>query len=93
MTAYIVIGLTPKKPELLQEYSKNAAPTVAKFKGEFLIKGPSAAMHGAVGFQNQAIIAFPSKEKAQQWYESEEYQALIPLRDQAMDSSFLLVRE
>lgn len=36
------------------------------------------------------IIEFPDRESAKRWYESPEYQAIIPLRDSGMDSIFVL---
>ncbi|MGH1427210.1 MAG: DUF1330 domain-containing protein [Arenicella sp.] len=91
MPAFVVVTLTPQNPELLQKYSANAAPTIAKFQGEFLVKGPLEVLHGSAVHSTQVIIQFPSKALAKNWYESPEYQQLIPERDKAMNSSFILV--
>jgi len=37
------------------------------------------------------VIQFPDRQAAVNWYHSAEYQAIIPLRDQGMDSVFHLV--
>ena len=91
MPAYVVVTLTPQKPELLKEYSANAAPTVFEYQGEFLAKGQLEVLHGSSEHSTQVIIQFPSKELAKSWYQSSEYQQLIPSRDKAMVSSFHLV--
>ncbi|MGH8808273.1 MAG: DUF1330 domain-containing protein [Noviherbaspirillum sp.] len=91
MSAYIVIDLTVKDADQLGKYSSAAPTTLAKFKGEFLTKGKIQSLHGAVPFQNKAILQFPDKESALNWYNSPEYQALIELRNSGMDSQFHLV--
>ena len=91
MSAYIVATLTPKNVELLQEYGANAANTLTKYQGEFLVKGPVEVLHGDSPHLTQVIIQFPNKEQAKGWYQSPEYQKLIPLRDEAMNSCFQLI--
>lgn len=91
MSAYIVVGFTPKNGEKLKQYGASAAPTLAKHQGEFLVKGPAQGLNGESSFENQIIITFPSRELAESWYHSPEYQALIPLRDEGMDAQFQLV--
>ena len=91
MTAYVIVGLTPKDPEKLKEYSAKAAPTIAKHKGEFIVKGTPTSLFGTYDYAMQVIIVFPSRELAETWYTSPEYQALIPVRNEGMDASFQLV--
>lgn len=91
MTAYIIVGLTPKDADELQRYGAKVPSTLAKFSGEVLIKGAVEQLHGEFAHKVQVILMFPSKEHAQNWYNSEEYQALIPTRDQGMDSQFQLI--
>jgi len=91
MTAYIIVGLTPKDAEKLQQYGANVPPTLAKYNGEVLVKGPVEQLHGQFDHKVQVILAFPSKGDAYNWYHSEDYQALISTRDQGMDSQFQLI--
>ncbi|MHA7925528.1 MAG: DUF1330 domain-containing protein [Marinobacter sp.] len=91
MSAVIVVGFTPKDTEKLQQYGASVPPTLAKYSGEILSKGPVQKLHGDFAHKVQVVIVFPSKEKALGWYHSEEYQALISIRDQGMDSQFQLI--
>ena len=91
MTAYIIVGLTAKDTEKLQRYGAGVPPTLAKYSGEVLVKGPVEQLHGQFDHKVQVILAFPSRENAYNWYHSEGYQALISTRDQGMDSQFHLV--
>ena len=91
MSAYIIVGFTPKHTELLLEYSTKAGATISEFQGEFLVKAEAFPLNGKAHPQYQVIIAFPTKEKAEDWYASPQYQLLIDLRDQSMDANFQLV--
>lgn len=91
MPSYIVVDLNVLDAAKLAQYSQLAAPTVAKFGGKFIAKGAPTSLHGKQLFTNKAVIEFGSEQQAQDWYNCEEYQALIELRNQAMDSQFQLV--
>jgi uncharacterized protein (DUF1330 family) len=91
MSAYIIVGLTPKDADELQRYGANVPSTLAKYSGEVLVKGPVEQLHGNFDYKVQVILMFPSKENAQNWYHSDEYQALIPTRNRGMDSQFQLI--
>ena len=91
MTAYVTAEFTPKDQEMLQAYSAKAATTIAEFEGEFLIKAPIQTLGGKTNFTYKAIIAFPSGELANAWFNSEQYQSLIEIREKGMDANFLLI--
>jgi uncharacterized protein (DUF1330 family) len=91
MPAYIIVGFTPKVTDKLQQYGANVPTTLAKYSGEILAKGPVEKLQGDFVHQVQVVIAFPNREEALGWYNSDEYQALIPLRDEGMDSQFQLI--
>ena len=91
MPAYITAEFTPQNEEMLQTYSAKAASIISEYGGEFLIKAPIQILGGSNNYEYKAIIEFPSKEQAQSWFDSPQYQALIDVRDQGMESSFLLI--
>jgi len=91
MSAYIIVGLTPKDAEKLQQYGARVPSTLAKYSGEVLIKGKVDQLHGKFDHQVQVILEFPSRDDAYNWYHSEEYQALISTRNLGMDSQFQLI--
>ena len=90
MKSYVIVNANVVNPEKLAQYGAQAAPTVAKYQGKFIAKGESQSLHGDQAFASKAIIEFPSQQHAVDWYNSEEYQALIPLRSQALDCEFHL---
>ena len=91
MSAYIIVGTTPKDLDSLQQYGALVPATLAKYSGEILIKGPVEQLHGDFNYKAQVIIEFPSKDEALNWYNSDEYQALIAIRNKAMNSQFQLI--
>jgi len=91
MTALIVVDLTLINKDKLALYSAQAAETLISYEGEFIAKGPITSLHGGNDFSTKVIIQFPSKEHATDWYNSSEYQAIIPLREQAFSSQFHLI--
>ncbi|MDO6467560.1 DUF1330 domain-containing protein [Neptunomonas phycophila] len=91
MSAYIIVESNVIDAEKLAQYSQQAAKTVTASHGEFIAKGKATLLTGESQTANGAIIRFENKEAAQAWYLSESYQALIPLRDQAMNCTFKLV--
>ena len=91
MTTLVLVKLNPINAEKMASYSAQAADTVSAFGGEFLTKGTLAPLHGETAYSKSAVIAFPTAERAVAWYNSPEYQDLIELRDEAMDSQFLVI--
>ena len=91
MSTLIVVDLTPTDTEKLSAYSAQAAETLKPYAGEFLAKGSIEALHGDNRFTTKVVIQFPDRESAVNWYQSDAYQAIIPTRDQGMDSQFHLV--
>jgi uncharacterized protein (DUF1330 family) len=93
MTAYINVNFTPLDQEKMQQYGAAVPSTLASFSGKYLVKGRPELLWGESTHSMQVILEFPSKELANAWYHSPEYQALAPLRNAAMSAVFLLVGE
>ncbi|MHA2940242.1 DUF1330 domain-containing protein [Vibrio sp. RC27] len=91
MTCLVIIDLTPTDKTQLSAYSAQAADTVTAYGGKFIAKGEIEILHGDSEYKNKAVIEFPNQESARNWYHSEAYQALVPLREKGMNSQFHLV--
>ena len=90
MSGYVVVNLKVLDSEKMAEYSAVAGPSIQKFGGEVLFKGKTEAMSGNLGYDMLVIVKFDSVEHARKWYGSNEYQAIIPTRDLAMEAVFTL---
>ncbi len=91
MPAYIVVLAKIRNPEKLAEYSKGAGPIVAKYQGKFITRAPIVeSLTKNSDFERFVLIEFPNPDIARTWYNSPEYQALIPLRDEGAEMAFSL---
>jgi uncharacterized protein (DUF1330 family) len=88
MAAYVVVELTVQDNDARERYSAAAGPTIKSFGGEFVVAGPWSVLAGDAGLTAGAIISFADRQTAMDWYNSPEYQALIPVRDAAFQSRF-----
>ncbi|MGE0373322.1 MAG: DUF1330 domain-containing protein [Gammaproteobacteria bacterium] len=93
MSAYVVVHANVLDQDKMQDYGAGAGPTVAAHGGKVVCRGPAATLAGASAHQLMVVLEFPDRATAQRWYESAEYQALIPTREAAMDALFVLAGE
>lgn len=92
MPAYVIVQLNVKNPEKMAENKKGASPTVEAHGGSFTLRGTvQETLAGDAQFNRCVKIEFPDADAARGWYNSAEYQALIPTRDEAADALFTLV--
>lgn len=93
MSAYVIVHGTVKDADKMQEYGGAAGPIVAQHGGEVVARGPATVLSGASAHKIAVVLKFPDAAAAKTWYESPEYQAIIPVREQALDSVFVVVGE
>ena len=63
------------------KYRELVGPTVAKYDGEFIVRGGGAErIEGTAPCGRVVVIEFSSVEQAKSWYNSAEYQAALALR-------------
>ena len=81
MSGYVISNIDVKNPEAYEEYIDKVKPIVEKFGGEYLvIAGEYKVIDGEWKYPRTIIIKFSSYEKALEWYNSEEYQPVKPIR-------------
>jgi len=81
MSGYVIVNIDVKNPEAYKEYIDKVKPIVEKFGGEYLVRaGEYKVIDGEWKYPRTIIIKFSSYEKALEWYNSEEYQPVKPIR-------------
>ena len=81
MNGYVISNIDVKNPEAYKEYIDKVKPIVEKFGGEYLVRaGEYKVIDGEWKYPRTVIIKFSSYEKALEWYNSEEYQPVKPIR-------------
>jgi uncharacterized protein (DUF1330 family) len=91
MSAYVIVEASVRDKAARDRYSSQLGPIFQKFNGEVLAFGPWQTLFGEPAFENGLIIRFPDKATALAWYHSPDYQALLELRDAALDCRFRVV--
>ncbi len=86
MPALLSVTVKVKDPDRLKEYIGQVPATMAPFNAKMLSRGKIAkTISGDPNHQIEAIFEFADAEAIDTWYNSDAYQALIPLRDQVCD--------
>lgn len=90
MPAFVHVTATFKDQEKFQEYAKLAGPIVATHGGELIMRGKFIKVIAGNANPHQFSVAlkFPDLAAIDAWYESDEYQAIIPVRDEGADVNF-----
>ncbi len=83
MSAYLSTTIKVRDPEIFEEYAGKAVPVINKHGGETIVMGGVAKLlAGQADHEYEVVIQFPNTAAVEAFYESDEYQALIPLREQ-----------
>jgi len=79
--SYLIGQVTVLNPEGYTQYSQHVPATLAQHGGKYLVRGGhSDQLEGKAQANRQVVIEFPSREAAEAWYHSPEYQAILPHR-------------
>ena len=88
---YVVANIRVEDQEKFKQFSGMAGPAIKKYGGKVLARGPDADrlegdLSGIV-----MLIEFESKEAANTFYYSEEYQAAKAVREACSDTNFIII--
>ncbi len=90
MSAFVIVHVTVKDEAKFQEYAAAAVPSAAAYGGKLMMRGKVASvLAGDHGHQLAGVFTFPNQAAVNDWYNSPEYQALIPNREEAADMVFI----
>lgn len=81
MAAFIIGNITVTNPEGYQVYTAQAPATIAAYGGSYRVRGGAhETLEGDWTPNRVVVLEFPDKETALKWYNSPEYQAILPIR-------------
>ncbi len=90
MTAFFVANVKVKDPNKFQEYAKKAGETFATYGGEAILRGKvEGVLSGNADHQAVGIVKFPDQEALTTWFNSDAYQDIVPLRDEAAEMTIV----
>ena len=92
MSAYIIADIQVSDPVAYDDYRPLAAASIARFGGRFIVRGGKVdLLEGEPQPERIVVIEFPDADTARRWYQSEEYQTALKIRQAASRGRVLLV--
>ena len=88
---YVIVTELIKDPAGMAEYGKAAGKAMAAGVKVLAVDTEFEVLEGEWPVTQTVVLEFESTEAARAWYESEEYQAAIPLRQAAADCNAVIV--
>ena len=90
--AYILVQVDVTNTAQYAEYTKLSPGIIEQFGGRFLARGGrTTTLEGPPAKGRVVVIEFPTYERAQEFYNSTEYQAARKVRAGAATAQFVLV--
>ena len=81
MPAYFVAELEITNATAMEPYRAAVPATIAQYGGRFLIRGGATQLvEGAPEPKRVVILEFPDIAAVKRWYDSPEYQKILPMR-------------
>jgi uncharacterized protein (DUF1330 family) len=92
MSGYVVAQSRIDDRERLTEYVGKALPTIQAGGGRVLAFDETPeVVEGEIAHPRTVLLEFPSHEVFRAWYDSEGYQAILPLRLESAPGTLIVV--
>ena len=92
MAGYLIAMIEVTDPEQYRKYIAETPGVIARFGGRFIVRGgEKMTLEGPEENRRIALVEFPSLDKAAEFYNSEEYQAVKRLREGAANVSIVAI--
>jgi uncharacterized protein (DUF1330 family) len=89
--AFYVSEFELTDPEGIKPYSAQVESTFTPFGGRYVVRGGKVNALEGMPTKRFVMIAFPSFEQAQGWYDSPAYRAIMPIRHRSASSRAYIV--
>jgi len=95
MPAYMISQVTVTDKEKFKSYLENTRSVSARYGAKPVALGTQPKMLNGDndGHQIVVVVEFPTMEKLDAWHNSDEYQALVPLREEGSDQRMVAYEE
>ena len=96
MTVYAISDTAEiTDPQMLAEYVRRIVPTLKKYGVKPLVAGRAEyeTIEGNWQSKGVTILEFEDRDHFERWYNSPEYQEILPLRLQATSSRGILIKQ
>lgn len=92
MSAYVIVEIEVLDPTGYEEYKKQAAATVLKFGGKYIVRGgPTEVLEGDWKPKRIVVLEFESMARAKEWLNCEEYREPRKTRHRTARTNMILL--
>jgi uncharacterized protein (DUF1330 family) len=92
MSAYLIATETVHDEAMFAEYRQHVIATLETFGGRFVARGGKlTVLEGEWPHPRTVIIEFPTREAAEGWYKSADYQKVIGLRLKSTSGNLVIL--
>ena len=92
MAGYLIAQIEITDPDAFEAYRAVVPAVIAKFGGRYLVRGSTVeVLEGDSPIPRLVIVAFDSVDQVRRFYDSPEYQEILPLRLGASKGSVVIV--
>jgi uncharacterized protein (DUF1330 family) len=93
--AYVIVTIRSiANNDLFQQYAAKAKPILEAHGGKYVVIEPSVEVkEGEWRYVRTIVLSFPSMQAARDWYDSPEYQEIVPMRLKAAIGNLVFVRD
>jgi len=92
MSAYLIANIDVHDPDAYDAYRTRTRAIIERHGGRIIVRGGKVHMlEGQPWAHRMVVIEFPDVAAAQGFYDSPEYQEIIPLRTRASEGALLIV--
>ena len=94
MKAYMIVRcVIHDREKFISGYGAQAAKLLEKYGGKYLIRAPGAIPLEGIDEDNNSVVIseWPSKERALEFWNSDEYQEIKKLREGIAESKDLVI--
>jgi uncharacterized protein (DUF1330 family) len=89
--AYYIAEFELTDPEGIRPYSAAVESTFTPFGGRYVVRGGKVTSLEGAPAKRMIMIAFPSLERAQAWYDSPAYRNILPIRHKSATSRVFIM--
>jgi uncharacterized protein (DUF1330 family) len=89
--AYYISEFELSDPEGIRPYSSAVESTFTPFGGRYVVRGGKVVSLEGAPAKRVIMIAFPSLERAQAWYDSPAYRSILPIRHKSASSRVFIM--
>jgi uncharacterized protein (DUF1330 family) len=92
MSTYVIVTEKVEDETTFESYRRVVPETLAAHGGKFVVRGADfEVVEGQWPMPRLVIIEFPTREAAKAWYNSPEYQKVLPLRLKSSVGNMVMV--